>query len=162
MVLSDLYGNPALCSNHLITLYLHSMISFHNELYPWFYSSIIGIYFSLDNSLPLTIYDAHTHCFKCCSHLRGGRVWCYRCGTYMHIKCSGLSTKSAHYSNFIFKHYSERTRSDPEQRAIDIQTTSNEACWECCDGPQTECAMICTIIMPPLILVRSKSDTTLQ
>ena len=85
------------------------------------------------NSLPLTMSDTQTHCSKCSIHFRGAGIWCYGCGTYMHIKCSGLSTKNDHHPNFICKHCSEPARIDPQETAKHYSTPSIETPLEPCD-----------------------------
>ena len=124
--------------------------------------------------------DTQTHCSKCSIHLRGGGIWCYGCGTYMHIKCSGLSTKNDHHPNFICKHCSQPDEQIETLRKIYnkivhwkpifFTISKNKVGFKIADvmniiltrtledGPQTECAMICTMIMPHLLLARSKSE----
>ena len=152
--------------------------------------------------------DTQTPCSKCSIHLRGGGVWCYGCGTYMHIKCSGLSTKNDHHPNFICKHCSQPAKIDPQEhdptpsietppepcdfwknfkdeqietlrkiyneivhwKPIFFTISKNKVGFQIADvmniiftrtledGPQTECAMICTMIMRHLLLARSKSE----
>ena len=158
----------------------------------------------------MTILDTLTHCFKCFFHLWGGGIWCYGCGTYMHIKCSGLSTKNDHHLNSICKHCGETAKIDPHETTKIGSTTAYETLLETCNfrqnfwnhqkellrkiyneifhwkpifftmskievgfnianvmniilpstlenGPQTECAMICLMIIPHLLLARTKS-----
>ena len=102
--------------------------------------------------------DTQTHCFKCSIHLRGGGVWCYSCDTYMNIICSGLSTKTDHHPNFICKLCSEFQTISKNKVSFKIADAMNIILTKTPkDGPQTECAMICKMIMPHLLLAMSKN-----
>ena len=42
-----------------------------------------------------------TNCSICSNPLRRNGVWCFRCGTYMHIKCSVLKRGKDHTHDFV-------------------------------------------------------------
>ena len=39
----------------------------------------------------------------CCNPLGRNGMWCYRCGTYMHMKCSGFKRGKDHTHDFVCK-----------------------------------------------------------
>ena len=41
-----------------------------------------------------------THCSKCLKPLKKTGIWCYSCGTYMHVQCSRLRYAREHHHNF--------------------------------------------------------------
>ena len=54
---------------------------------------------------------AQTQGSKGKGHIKGVGVWCNTCGTYMHVRCSGLPD---HYEGFICQYCSEVQPAPPE------------------------------------------------
>ena len=67
-----------------------------------------------------------THCSKCSGHLRGGGVWCFSCGTYMHVRCSGLSNAREHHDAFVCQTCTAE-RQDAASASQEIATTNSTA-----------------------------------
>ena len=71
-----------------------------------------------------------THCSICNGHLKRGGVWCYSCGTYLHVGCSGLKSSRDHYEGFICpkcKSANANPSAAPENRTEALQNSPSSS-----------------------------------
>ena len=85
-----------------------------------------SLYFILSHSVSsntfLNAMSDQTHCSICRGHLKGGGIWCFECGTYMHVKCSGLAIRSQHSPGFTCQSCQARRAADAAATSPSIQT----------------------------------------
>ena len=77
---------------------------------------------SVSSNTFLNAMSDQTHCSICRGHLKGGCIWCFECGTYMHVKCSGLASRSQHSPGFTCQSCQARRAADAAATSPSIQT----------------------------------------
>ena len=77
---------------------------------------------SVSSNTFLNAMSDQTHCSICRGHLKGGGIWCFECGTYMHVKCSGLASRSQHSPGFTCQSCQARRAADAAATSPSLQT----------------------------------------